>query len=108
MSVKRKPARTASMHHPDYRCSSHAFVVCHPAVPRGLAASTRLILMVRPVFCCAVYVGNLPWATSTDDLRQLFGQFGQVVSVLPEQTRVLCADQPLPAAGAHPASVLPL
>lgn len=26
----------------------------------------------------AVYVGNLPWATSADDLRQLFGAFGQV------------------------------
>jgi len=25
-----------------------------------------------------LYVGNLPWATTTDDLRQLFGQYGQV------------------------------
>jgi hypothetical protein len=35
-----------------------------------------LLLFLRPL--PAVYVGNLPWATSTEDLRQLFGAFGQV------------------------------
>lgn len=34
------------------------------------------LLLLRPL--PAVYVGNLPWATSADDLRQLFGAFGQV------------------------------
>ncbi len=28
-----------------------------------------------------IYVGNLPWSTSEDDLRQLFAEHGEVQSV---------------------------
>ena len=28
-----------------------------------------------------LYVGNLPWSTTEDDLRQMFGEHGEVASV---------------------------
>jgi RNA recognition motif-containing protein len=28
-----------------------------------------------------VYVGNLPWDTAPEDLREVFGQYGQVLNV---------------------------
>lgn len=27
-----------------------------------------------------IYVGNLPWSTTEDDLRRTFGQYGEVLS----------------------------
>ncbi|MDI6710244.1 MAG: RNA-binding protein [Bacillota bacterium] len=27
-----------------------------------------------------LYVGNLPWATTAEDLEQIFGQYGEVLS----------------------------
>jgi RNA recognition motif-containing protein len=50
-------------------CSSFA---CREAWQPAHARSDGLFLL------CAVYVGNLAWATSTDDLRQLFSSYGQV------------------------------
>lgn len=46
--------------------------------PRARPSDLSLLPLpfLRPL--PAVYVGNLAWATSTDDLRQLFGAFGQV------------------------------
>lgn len=34
-----------------------------------------------------LYVGNIPWSTTTDDLRQLFGQFGEVEDAFIPQDR---------------------
>eukprot|EP00879_Flechtneria_rotunda_P000285 GHRR01000374.1.p1 GENE.GHRR01000374.1~~GHRR01000374.1.p1 ORF type:complete len:127 (+),score=34.34 GHRR01000374.1:120-500(+) len=34
-----------------------------------------------------LYVGNIPWSTQTDDLRQLFGQFGDVEDAFIPQDR---------------------
>jgi len=34
-----------------------------------------------------LYVGNLPWATSTDELRELFGRFGTVEDAFIPQDR---------------------
>jgi RNA recognition motif-containing protein len=34
-----------------------------------------------------LYVGNLPWATSAEDLRQLFGAYGQVEDAFIPQDR---------------------
>ncbi len=35
---------------------------------------------VKEVMAKHIYVGNLPWATTPDDLLALFGKFGKVVN----------------------------
>jgi len=39
------------------------------------------------VMSVKLYVGNLAWATTTDDLRNLFGQYGQVEDAFIPQDR---------------------
>src|SRR5207253_1020856 len=41
-------------------------------------AATRSPGFVGPRMASNIYVGNLPWSTTTDDLYALFQQYGQV------------------------------
>lgn len=54
-------------------------VSAFPGGATGYAESQGRRLSVGPRMATNIYVGNLPWQTTQDDLVQLFSPYGQVV-----------------------------